>query len=165
MSDVAASGSAMFGPASQDTDEGPQSAQGQKERAQRRRVLKGVRISFQNEYCAVEGIMKNVSDTGALIELKDGYLIPDTITIFDELAGYKIDAAVVRRHVNRIGVMFVGAKQPIEKKRAQVISQIDLRESAMISDEEPDEETETSEDPGQHSAPRRKPVFGKLGSR
>ena len=167
MASFADNNSATFGQPQSNREPGPLSERRPVERALRRRVIKGVRISFQNDYCAVEGVMKNVSDSGALIELKDGYLIPDIITIYDELAGYKVEAEVVRRNTNRIGIRFVGEKEPIEQKRAQVVMEIGL------PGEEPEEEPETeSEDqtnepqPGQEKPTlRRRPVFGKLGTR
>ena len=86
-------------------------------RAPRRRILKGVRIGFGNDFCSVEGVMSNISDTGALIKLQDGLLIPDEFMIHNELDGYKVSCRVVRRTGNTIGVRFIDEKQPIDAKK------------------------------------------------
>ncbi|MEM9276992.1 MAG: PilZ domain-containing protein [Pseudomonadota bacterium] len=126
-------------------------------RALRRRVIKGVRISFGNDYCAIEGAMKNVSETGALVQLKDGYLVPDNIVIYNELEGYKVSCVVVRREAERIGVRFTSDKVQIEASKTQFISMLDMQN--------PDNhrrQDETVAKPAPAFAPRKGPVFGKL---
>lgn len=105
-------------------------------RALRRRVLKGVKISFHGAFCAVEGVMKNISETGALIMLKDTIGIPDRITIYNDLEGYKIDAEVVRRRADQIGVRFTGYAEEIERSRAQVVNMLDINKAAEQDDDD-----------------------------
>ncbi|MEM7215255.1 MAG: PilZ domain-containing protein [Pseudomonadota bacterium] len=128
-------------------------------RALRRRVLKGVRIAFGNEFCSVDGAMKNISETGALIEIKDGFLVPDDIVVYNELEGYKIPAKVVRRDATRIGIHFAGEKSKIEAVKTQVISMI------HHGRHDRDEADEKVEEPvlRRFSPQNRRPVFGKLG--
>jgi len=95
------------------------------DRAARRRVIKGVKVAFDGDYCAVEGIMKNISETGVLLQVKDATYIPDQITIHNELDGYKVDAEVVRRTGDLLGISFVGYAEQIESKRYQTVGMID----------------------------------------
>ncbi len=136
--------------------------------SERRRVLKGIKISFGNEFCAVEGVVRNLSETGAMIEIRDGFIVPDKITIHNELDGYKINCEIVRRKGNVIGVQFTGPRQPIETTRAQIINMDDGRHVeeteeievlAVENDPEPISEDEKFE--SRYSI-RKKPVFGKL---
>ena len=134
--------------------------------ADRRRVLKGIKVSFGQEFCAVEGVMRNLSETGALIELKDGFIVPDHITIHNELDGYKIDCKVARRQGNRIGVKFVGSRSPIEASRHQVIS-TDIGRHQAEKDPEPDPVSDPEPEPQQQEEEsrfslRQRPAFGKL---
>lgn len=134
-----------------------------KRNQQRRRVLKGVRIAFGNDHCAVEGVLKNISDIGALIELKDGNLVPDTIVLHNELEGYKVPCRVVRRELTRIGVEFSAEKEAIRTTKSQVVNMINLDQSAsgqnnVEQNNEPLVKTSIA------IAARKKPVFGKLGN-
>lgn len=128
-------------------------------RALRRRVLKGVKIAFNGEYCAVEGVMKNISETGAFIKLTDGYLIPDHIMIFNELEGYKVPAEVVRREAEQIGVRFTAAAEAIERSRTQVIQMLDSGSSYEMNSQEQSDITQVKS-----PAQKQKPVFGRLGT-
>ena len=129
------------------------------ERAIRRRVLKGVKIAFAGDFCAIEGVMKNISETGALISTKNSTHIPDHIVIFNELDGYKIAAEVVRRGASELGIRFLGYAEPIETTRAQIVNMIDLNET--------DTQTAMRENPyfneefRNTSSGRSKPAFGK----
>lgn len=144
-------------------------------RSQRRRILKGVKLSFGNEFCALEGVMRNVSDTGALIKLKDGFLVPDEVVIHNELDGYKVVAEVVRRASDTIGVRFIGERVAIEAKKHQVVTMMGFNNAAPgepapvpHADEAPVPDSPHTMEPG--IVPRRsrngaaRPKFGKLGS-
>ena len=143
------------------SDEGDRRVDVQDRRSPRRRTLKGVRISFNNEYSFVDAVLRNLSETGCYIELPDGYLIPDSITIHNDLDGYKVDCEVVRRQGKRIGVKFIEEKIPVEIARKQVLNVIDFGQPEPKGQEA----VETKVTPQTKSPQRRKgPVFGKLGT-
>ena len=98
--------------------------QTEKRRSPRRRVLKGVKVTFNDEYCSVGGVLKNISETGMYIELKDSFLVPNEVVVFNELEGYKIAGRVVRRIGNAIGVEFSGQAEKSDRIRLQVIDPI-----------------------------------------
>ncbi len=93
-------------------------------RAYRRRVLKGVKVTFNDEFCSVGGVLKNISETGMFIELKDGFLVPNDVVIINELEGYKVAGKVVRRTGNFIGVEICGEHQKTICLRKQVVDPI-----------------------------------------
>ena len=129
----------------------------------RRRVLKRVRVSFLDGACAVECILRNVSDTGALIEVTDGLLIPDQFTLHNELDRYKVDCEVVRRVGKTVGIKFIGEKAVINSSRVQIVNMLgdtnaaQARESSNVSPEPVQECTEST------IAPRQRVAFGKKG--
>ncbi len=131
-------------------------------RSLRRRVLKGVKVAFNGEFCSVNGIVKNVSETGMFIELKDGFIVPDEIVIYNELEAYKVPARVVRREANRIGIEICGEREPIEQTRTQIVQMVNVDEDmpsvAPVSKAEEPECEKT-----QIVTRQNKPVFGKLG--
>ena len=127
------------------------------ERSQRRRVLKGVKLIFNGEFNAVDGIMKNVSETGAYIKIKSGFVVPDFIEIHNELEGYKVEAEVVRRYPGEMAVRFVGTPERIKQSRTQVLTMF-----SSVAEEQNPVEQEVRRKP--NLIPQ-KPVFGKLNAR
>ncbi len=131
-----------------------------KRESDRRRVLKGITISFGNNFCVSNGIMRNISETGAYIEFTDSFLVPDNFTIFNDLDGYKVDCRVVRRDGNSAGFEFVGEKEIHSPTRMQVVEMVDER--AFNDTREPDNQPKIEDLEPQNSNPaKRQPVFGK----
>ncbi len=132
----------------------------QDRRAPRQNMLKGVRISFNNESSFLEAVLRNLSETGCFIELPDGYLIPDRITVHNDLDGYKIECEVVRRQGDRIGAKFIGERIPVGKPGAQEFN------SEVPDLARPSEQHAPANRPAQPGALQRRkaPVFGKLGT-
>ncbi len=128
------------------------------ERAQRRKIFKGIKIGFGNDYCAVDGVMRNISDTGAFIEVKDGFLVPEEITIHNELEGYRVRCEVVRRESNRIGVRFISQRERIQSTKHQVVNMI----TADSPEASPDNAGQQDSIRARSGAPK-KPVFGQRG--
>ncbi len=138
----------------------------EKRSIERRRILKRARVSYGNGAISVDCVMRNISETGALINVNDGLLIPDQFTLHNELDGYKVDCEVVRRFGNSVGVRFVGEKTPIKSTRVQTINmlgdanQVHARENSEINDPR---STPTDNPPSVVPRARQKPVFGKRG--
>ena len=71
--------------------------------APRRRTYKGVTVSFNDGFSAVEGVLKNMSETGGMLVVKDGALIPDSFVLYSELDGWKVECKSIRRRGHSIG--------------------------------------------------------------
>jgi hypothetical protein len=67
----------------------------------RRRTLKPDTIAF-SDGGAIDGVVKNLSDTGALLQVESVIGIPDTFTLY-----IKRECQIIRRRQNKIGVSFL----------------------------------------------------------
>jgi hypothetical protein len=74
------------------------------DRAQRLRVLKAGSISFGG--AAIDCVVRNVSATGAALEVASPVGIPDEFTLVIEADNVRRRCAVVWRKEKRIGVAF-----------------------------------------------------------
>lgn len=86
----------------------------------RRRVLQGVKISFSDDFCCSEGVLKNVSEGGAQVLLNDGVAVPDRFKIINEMEGYEVECTATWRKGQTIGVKFTGPKHQIKGKSRQI---------------------------------------------
>ncbi|MEM7289564.1 MAG: PilZ domain-containing protein [Pseudomonadota bacterium] len=126
--------------------------EGEQRGPERQTVSKSVKLVFGQTLCTLEGVIKNISDSGALIVVPDEHLLPDEFTIYNEIDAYKVDGNVVRRRGAEIGVMFTSARQPLDMARIRANStNEEFRNSAQFGDQTA-------------SPQKRRAVFGKLGS-
>lgn len=73
--------------------------------ALRRRTLKGARIVVNNGYSTFDCIVRNLSETGALLKLASTLGIPDNFDlVFDD--GRRFACTVMRRSSEELGVAF-----------------------------------------------------------
>jgi hypothetical protein len=72
----------------------------------RKRTLKAGTIVF-NGGGGISGVVKNLSDSGALVHIESLIGIPDKFTLFIEADQFKRKCEIVWRLPNRIGVRFV----------------------------------------------------------
>ncbi|MHB1103785.1 MAG: PilZ domain-containing protein [Devosia sp.] len=77
--------------------------------ADRRRVLKGARIVFNNGGSTINCTVRNLSAAGALIRVETVVGIPDAFVLV-VADGTRQMSEVVRRSGNDIGIRFVEAK-------------------------------------------------------
>lgn len=70
----------------------------------RQRVLKGAKITFNNGYAALEGIVRNASDGGVKIALGDTLAVPGAFDL--QISGEKTRrrARVCWRNTSELGV-------------------------------------------------------------
>lgn len=73
--------------------------------ASRRRTLFSGKIIFNQQSSVFTCIVRNISDTGACLEIESPVGIPDQFELIVERAGIKADCRVVWRHGKRIGVL------------------------------------------------------------
>lgn len=94
---------------------------GDKRASHRRRVFKGAMIRFNNGFSSFGCVIRNLSGTGALLELEDGNVPPEHFELICELDGFKVGCKVVRRDGNSVGVLFTSEMEHIAKTRKQVV--------------------------------------------
>lgn len=93
-------------------------------RAQRRRMLKRVKISFRDGFLTLDALIKNASDTGALLQIENFVVLPDEFVLHNELDGYKVPCKVVWRNTTQLGVHFTSEIEQVEVLRTQVVNMI-----------------------------------------
>lgn len=93
----------------------------EKRKDTRRRILKGARLSFNNKFCVVDCVLRNITEHGAFLEFSDAVLVPDKFRLHNEMDGYDVDCEVVRRVRNSVGVQFAGEKEYYKPKRIQTV--------------------------------------------
>nr|WP_249159536.1 PilZ domain-containing protein [Bradyrhizobium tropiciagri] len=80
------------------------SAGGDKRRAARRNVARAARISFARR--SMTCIVRNLSATGAAVEVSDPAAIPDSFRMVLEMESTERQCRVVWRRRDRVGVQF-----------------------------------------------------------
>jgi hypothetical protein len=83
----------------------------------RHRTLKGGKISYANETCVVDCVIRNLSLTGANVVVPMTVGIPSTFILVDAHGGTRHPAQIVWRKGDRIGVRFqdMPEKSPITR--------------------------------------------------
>lgn len=91
------------------------------DRSRRNRVLKQGFMSFRHQHSTINCVVRNISETGALLQVQQASILPEHFTLHVELDGFKVECEKVRQMGEKVAVNFVGEKLPFEKKREQVI--------------------------------------------
>ena len=91
------------------------------ERSRRNRVLKQGFMSFRHQASTISCVVRNISETGALLQVQQASILPSHFTLHIELDGFKVDCQKVRQIGDKIAVNFVGEKLPFDKRREQVV--------------------------------------------
>lgn len=78
----------------------------EKRQTPRRKVLKAGTISF-GVAAGIDCVVKNISDTGALISVESSVGVPNKFTLVIRPDSFKRDAVVKWRRARAIGVAFV----------------------------------------------------------
>lgn len=78
-------------------------------RAQRRRVLKGARVVFNEGYSTMDCTLRNVSSTGGLIVIESSVGMPDEFELLSTRSNQRLPCKVVWRKVNAVGFRFRAA--------------------------------------------------------
>lgn len=90
--------------------------------AERKRVLKGAKIAFANRCSSLPCVVRDISDTGARLQVKDHTSVPDTFELLIELDGFEADAEVVWRGDGEVGIIFLSEPVIVKPKRTQVVT-------------------------------------------
>lgn len=79
-------------------------------RARRQRVLMSGYISFEGHFASIPCMIRNLSDTGALILLNHPSPVPQQFTLYLELQGYRVECERVWMKGLQVGAHFIGEK-------------------------------------------------------
>lgn len=87
----------------------------------RRRLLKAGQLLAKNGLLSFKCTVRDLSDTGARLQVEDPVGIPEHFELVIELDGLRADCEVVRRKGNEMGVRFSGPIRHGKPMRAQVV--------------------------------------------
>ena len=90
-------------------------------RVQRRRMLKKAVASYNEQAISIDVILRDMSDTGIKIKIKENDLIPDHFHLYVEIDGINVDCEVVWRRGLEIGAKFVSEVQCKVPLRSQTV--------------------------------------------
>ena len=127
--------------------------------AHRRRMLKAGFIAFNRGYTTLPCVVRDMSETGARLQLDNPTLAPDHFTLHVELDGLKVDCKVVWTRASLFGVAFVGPIERTGRSRTQVVSPGLTGGQTGETPEERDR-SKPQDSPVSHYQSRR-PTFGK----
>lgn len=86
------------------------------------RLLKGGIIAFSARHATLPCVVRDISETGARLQVKQVTSVPDTFELIVELDGLEVPAEVVWRSASEVGIRFLGALNWVQPKRAQAVS-------------------------------------------
>jgi len=79
-----------------------------KRRATRRKVLKSAIAAFNDRFCTVGCVVRDISATGARLRTENSVDIPDTFELLIDLDGLEASCRVVWRRQKELGVHIRG---------------------------------------------------------
>ena len=88
----------------------------------RRRTLKRAIASYYNHSISIEVIVKDISQSGVKLKVKENDLLPDRFSLYIELDGMRVDCNVVWRRNLEIGAKFISEVRNINPLRSQVVN-------------------------------------------
>ena len=93
--------------------------EGQDNRIQRRRTLKKAVASYDDQSISMEVVVRDISDTGARLKLKENSVLPNQFQLYIEIDGIRVDCEVVWRRGLEVGAKFaseVKSKVPLRSQ-------------------------------------------------
>jgi hypothetical protein len=88
----------------------------------RRRMLKAGIIAYNNRFCTLPCMVRDVSGTGARLRLDGSVNAPDTFELIIESDGLEASSEVIWRKGSELGVRFIGAPRQVAAKKHQVVN-------------------------------------------
>jgi hypothetical protein len=92
--------------------------------SQRRRVLKGAILAYNDRHTTLPCAVRDLSDTGARLRVEGSVAAPDTFILVVELDGFEVDCGVANRSGKDLGVKFVSPRRKVKPKRLQIVKAI-----------------------------------------
>ena len=106
-------------------DDGGKLNSGERRRTPRRKVLKGVKVVYNNGHCILDCTVANLSESGACLDVPTYVPLPETIILrFQD--GHEHLAQVVWSTSTRLGVRFLDqpARNPDGELKAALLERI-----------------------------------------
>jgi CheY-like chemotaxis protein len=98
------------------------SGQGQdRRRSTRKRLLKGGVIAFSARHATLPCVVRDLSETGARLQVQNAAAVPDTFELVVELDGLEASGEVVWRRPGEVGIRFLGKPVRVAPRRAQIV--------------------------------------------
>ena len=99
----------------------PSEAQEADARAERQRVLKTAKIEIDLNFADIPCVVRNISETGAMLKITGDYLLPERFILHVPMDGFAVDCQIVRRNGGDYAVNFIGEKRELATKQVQHI--------------------------------------------
>ena len=87
----------------------------------RKRLLKGGYIAFSARHATLPCVVRDISESGARLQVGQVSSVPDTFELIVELDGLEVPCVVVWRKANEIGVTFTASPTYVAPRRAQIV--------------------------------------------
>tara|TARA_R110002126_G_scaffold37975_4_gene113862 strand:+ start:998 stop:1510 length:513 start_codon:yes stop_codon:yes gene_type:complete len=107
----------------------------QKQRALRKRTYKKAYVYRDDLGGKKQCTLRNISETGALIEFSDVTNLPKNFILQVELDSFEVPSQIVRQANGYFGLLFTGPFQNIQTTRKQVLSSADSQTTALKTEE------------------------------
>jgi|GEM_PF-6016675 len=92
-----------------------------KRSSRRNRTLIAAEIRFNDNFAAVNCVIRNLSDTGALLKITDTNTVPKRFKLQIPMHGYEVDCLIISQAGHQIRVEFTGERRPLRSKKVQFI--------------------------------------------
>jgi len=90
-------------------------------RERRARVFKKGKMVFQQGLRSIPCIVRNVSESGALLQFEQAYMLPKEFDLHIDLEDYEVTCERRWEEGLRCGVQFISEKRWVSAQRAQVL--------------------------------------------
>ncbi|MGI9421854.1 MAG: response regulator [Hyphomicrobiaceae bacterium] len=88
----------------------------------RQRLYKGGEVSYSARQVTLPCVIRNISSSGARLQVKHIDRVPDTFELLIELDGFEAECKTVWRNADQVGVQFMAAPSHVAPRRAQIVS-------------------------------------------
>ena len=96
----------------------PASSADERRITQRRRIIKTGVIAYSGKHMTLPCVVRDLSDTGARLQVQDVRQIPDLFELLIELDGFHAECSVAWRENTQVGVSFTSSPDSFAPKRA-----------------------------------------------
>lgn len=87
----------------------------------RKRMLKGGIIAFSGRHATLPCVVRDISETGARLQVQQVVNVPDTFELIVELDGLEVPVEIVWRGATEVGIRFLAQPARVAPKRAQTV--------------------------------------------
>jgi hypothetical protein len=110
-----------------------------KRSSRRNRTLIAAEIRFNKNFASVKCIIRNLSDTGALLKITDTNAVPNCFTLQIPMHGYEVECQIIDQAGHQFRVEFTSEKRKLSSKKIQYIDATSTISGGAIDTQESDE--------------------------